>query len=58
MAGGEVGPPDDLLEVRMLNQDGAQSAPVWQRSEPDGLNAPQVLLLGQLRDAVDKDYPQ
>ena len=55
--GGEVGPPDDFLEVHMLNTDGSLGAIIWQRSFPNGLDAPQVTLVAQLRKAVDKDYP-
>lgn len=58
MAGGEVGPPDDLLEVRMRIGQGDMSAPIWMRSQPDGLNAPGVPLVAQLKTAVEKDYPQ
>jgi hypothetical protein len=56
--GGEVGPPDDILEVHALNSDGTLGAMLWQRSFPNGLNAPGVTLLAQLRKAVEKDYPQ
>lgn len=58
MVGGEAGPPDDLLEVRMRNTDGDVSAPIWTRSQPDGLNAPMVPLVANLQSAVEKDYPQ
>ena len=56
--GGEVGPPDDILEVRTLNTDGTLGTILWQRSLQDGLDGPQVTLLAQLRKAVEKDYPQ
>ncbi len=58
MAGAEAGPPDDLLEVRMRTPDGSLSGPIWIRSQPDGLSGPRVPLLQQLRDAVERDYPQ
>lgn len=58
MAGAEAGPPDDLLEVKMRNPDGSLSGPIWIRTQPEGLNRPHVPLLQQLRDAVEKDYPQ
>lgn len=58
MVGGEVGPPDDLLEVRMRGQDGVLSSPIWFRTQTDGLNGPDVPLLSQLKAAVEKDYPQ
>jgi len=57
-AGGDVGPPDDLLEIRMRNHDGNLSGPIWERSLMDGLNAPRVPLVRALRDAVERDYPQ
>ena len=58
MVGGEAGPPDDLLEVRMRNTESELSAPIWFRSQPDGLNSPDVPLLANLKAAVEKDYPQ
>lgn len=56
--GGEVGPPDDFMEVRMKNPGGDLSGPVWQRTMTDGLDAPNVPLLAQLKNAVERDYPQ
>jgi hypothetical protein len=58
MAEAEIGPPDDLLEVKVRNTDGSLSAPIWLRSQPDGLNRPHVPLMQLLRDMVEKDYPQ
>jgi hypothetical protein len=58
MAGAETGPPDDLLEVKMRNGDGSLSGPIWIRTQPDGLSRPRVPLLQQLREAVERDYPQ
>lgn len=55
--GAEAGPPDDMLEVYLLNSDGSRGAKIWQRSFPNGLNPPDVLLVLQLRKAVDKEYP-
>jgi hypothetical protein len=57
MAEAETGPPDDLLEVKMRNTDGSLSAPVWIRTQPQGLERPHVPLMEMLRDAVEKDYP-
>lgn len=56
--GTEVGSPDDILEVHMLNTDGTLGTLLWQRSFPDGLDAPQVTLIAQLKKAVEHDYPQ
>jgi hypothetical protein len=58
MVGADVGPPDDLLEVRAQNQQSGQGGLIWQRTQTDGLNAPRVPLLQDLRDAVERDYPQ
>jgi hypothetical protein len=56
-AGGEMGPPDDLFEVYQIDPEGQHGNPLWERSMADGLNAPQVLLFRQFREAVDKAYP-
>jgi hypothetical protein len=53
----EVGPEDDTLEVYMLNSDGKLMGPVWNRSQSDGLDAPQLPLFRQLKDAVERTYP-
>ena len=58
MAEAETGPPDDLLEVKMRNTDGSLSAPIWIRSQSEGLDRPHVPLMQMLRDAVERDYPQ
>jgi hypothetical protein len=55
--GAEVGPPDDLLWVCSRSPDGTQSAPIWTRSEPDGLRSHSVPLLEELRSEVDAAYP-
>lgn len=53
----EVGPNDDTLRVFSLNPQGKLSGPLWSREMKDGLDAPDVLLLRFLKDAVDRDYP-
>jgi hypothetical protein len=58
MAGAEAGPPDDLMEVWTMGPDGKRGARLWFRTQTDGLEAPRVPLLRDLRDAVEKDYPQ
>lgn len=55
--GGAIGPPDDLLKVVMGN-DPQRGAQLWLRSEKDGLDSPGIPLFKQLRQAVDRDYPQ
>ena len=53
----EVGPDDDLLQVFSTGPDGKLSVPIWTREMKEGLDAPRVLLLQQLKDAVDRAYP-
>jgi hypothetical protein len=55
--GAEAGPPDDLFEVCQVNPDGKLGSPLWQRTLPNGLNAPDVALLKDFEKAVDKAYP-
>ena len=51
-AGVEVGPPDDLLFVYM--SDGGQlGARLWQRTQPDGLQAPDLKLFQRFKDEVN-----
>ena len=56
-ARGEVGPPDDILLVFSLSTQGRLSGPLWSGEMKDGLDAPNVMLLRSLRDAVDRAYP-
>lgn len=55
--GVEVGPPDDLLWVYTRNPDGTLSAPIWTKSEPNGLHSHSVPLLEEVRNEVDAAYP-
>ncbi len=55
--GGEVGPADDLLEVKLMLPEGKPGAQVWMREEKDGLDEPDVTLVRELQTAVDRDYP-
>jgi hypothetical protein len=55
--GAEVGPPNDLLEVYLENPDHTRGAMVWQRTREDGLDSPNVSLLRDLRDEVERAYP-
>jgi hypothetical protein len=52
----EVGPENDMLRVYIVS-DGKLSALVWMREMKDGLDAPPVELLQQLRTAVERAYP-
>lgn len=57
MLGQEGGSPDDMLQVCMLSDGSRLSAPIWMRTEPDGLASPDLPLLRNLRKAIDKEYP-
>jgi len=54
---GEAGPADDFFEVCLVNTDGKKSTSLWERTMPDGLSPPGMLLFEQFKDAVDKAYP-
>jgi hypothetical protein len=53
----EVGPSNDLLRVYLVSSDGKLTGPVWNREIADGLDAPPVMLMQQLRTAVERAYP-
>lgn len=53
-AGGEVGPPDDLLAVYTKPGDIDKQAPIWQQSSKDGLADPDVPLFQQIKTAIDE----
>ncbi len=55
--GTEVGPPDDLLQVFTTNPEGKRIGPIWQREMKDGLDAPSVQLLRELKAEVERAYP-
>ncbi len=55
--GSEVGPPDDVLWVYMPNGDRKRGTQIWVGRQDDGLDAPKIPLLRQLRAAVDQAYP-
>jgi hypothetical protein len=54
---GEVGPPDDLLEVYLPDPGKARGALIWQRTLADGLNSPDLIMVKQLKDEVERTYP-
>jgi hypothetical protein len=55
--GGEIGPAEDFFEVCQINANGKLSSPLWERTMPEGLDAPRVLLFREFRAAVEKAYP-
>jgi hypothetical protein len=48
-----VYPPNDQLAVYQPQGDGSLAAPLWKKTEKDGLKEPRMTLFGQLADAVD-----
>lgn len=50
--GGEVGDPQDTLEVYMASQ-GTTGPPLWRGRAKDGLKAPEMRLLQELRSKVE-----
>jgi hypothetical protein len=56
-AEGEVGPENDMLRAYLVSSDGKLTGPVWTRELQDGLDPPTVLLMQQLRAAVERAYP-
>jgi hypothetical protein len=55
--GGGAGMGDDLLKVCPLNPDGKPGKDLWSRTLAGGLDAPRLLLFAQLKEAVEKAYP-
>lgn len=53
----EVGAVDDELRVFSQAPDGKLNGPLWSREMRDGLDAPNVMLLRALREAVERAYP-
>jgi hypothetical protein len=56
-AGGEVSSPDDLLEVYSSNPDHDHGTLLWQRTQADGLDHPDIPLFKQLKEQIEHDYP-
>jgi len=56
--GVEVGPNEDMLQVFIPTHEGRLVGPIWNRLMPDGLDAPDVPLLRDLRIAVERAYPR
>lgn len=56
-AGGDMGPADDFLEVLEPNPGNSQGIPRWERTLPNGLDSPGLMLFRQLKDEVERDYP-
>jgi len=48
-----VWPVHDQLAVYMPQNDESLDAPIWKKSEKDGLSEPDMPLFGKIADAVD-----
>jgi hypothetical protein len=53
----EAGPPDDMLRIFAVKPDGSRGALLWTGAMQDGLSAPQLLLVKQLKQEIDRAYP-
>jgi hypothetical protein len=51
--GAGVYPTNDQLAVYLPQSDENQQAPLWKKTEKDGLSEPRMTLFGELADAVD-----
>jgi hypothetical protein len=48
-----VGPPNDLLAVYTKPGNIDRQAPMWQKTQKDGLDGPKVPLFEQFHQAID-----
>lgn len=53
----DAGPSQDLLRVYLRKGDGKRGSQIWTGMAANGLDAPNVFLLRELRDAVEEAYP-
>jgi len=56
--GGEVGSPDDLLEIFLANPQDSQGTDLWFHTMAGGLDGPKLALFQQFKDAVEQAYPK
>ena len=45
------------MRIFMLTPEGKRMGPIWMREMTNGLDAPSVMLLQQLKEEVEKAYP-
>jgi hypothetical protein len=55
--GGQVGSPDDLLEVYLPNPNDSHGTLLWRHTLADGLNSPELALFNELKNEVERTYP-
>jgi hypothetical protein len=53
----QLGAEGDRLLVYTMTADGKRKGPIWTRELQSGLDAPSVMLLQQLKSAVERAYP-
>jgi hypothetical protein len=51
--GAEVGSPDDLFYVYLVNQDGSLLGPIWKHHQKDGLDTPEIPLFKQFKESIE-----
>lgn len=51
--GAEVGSPDDLFYVYLVNQDGSLVGPIWKHHQKDGLDTPDIPLFKQFKESIE-----
>jgi hypothetical protein len=51
--GAEVGSPDDLFYVYLVNQDGSLLGPIWMHHQKDGLDSPGIPLFKQFKESIE-----
>jgi hypothetical protein len=51
--GAELGSPDDLFYVYLVNQDGSLLGPIWMHHQKDGLDSPDIPLFKQFKESIE-----
>jgi hypothetical protein len=51
--GTEIGSPDDLFYVYLVNQDGSLLGPIWKHHQRDGLDSPDIPLFKQFKESIE-----
>lgn len=53
----QMGAEGDRLQVYTMTPEGKRKGPIWTREMPGGLDGPSVILVAQLKSAVERAYP-
>ena len=54
---GQMGVEGDQLQIYTIVSDGKRKGPIWTRELQGGLDGPSVMLIVQLKSAVERAYP-